>query len=107
MEETSRDSHKDIFRDILNVTSQYSYEAYLQRKDYEKEDHVCLKSSRENGIEVTSLTYDQIFKFSVRLGIVSDKLEKMIDLKGYIRFLENINKILGEEIESIRSESLN
>lgn len=50
-----------------------------------KKYHVCLKASREDNTEVTSLTYDQIFKLSIKLNKDNDKLDKrIIDLKEYI-----------------------
>lgn len=60
----------------------------------------------KDDIEVTSLTYDQMFQLSVKVSKENKKLEKSItDLKDYVEFLENSNKILGEEISSIWSES--
>lgn len=58
-------------------------------------------------IEVNSLTRQQIFKFTTNLLRENEKLEKNIfDFKYYIEFLENINKILSEEIASTRREYL-
>lgn len=63
---------------------------------------MCLKTSMKDDIEVTSLTYDQMFQLSVKVSKENKKLEKSItDLKDYVEFLENSNKILGEEISSI------
>lgn len=48
-----------------------------------------------------------MFKFSVNINKDNDKLKKkIVDLKDYIEFLENRNKIIGEEMASIRRESL-
>lgn len=111
MEETLRDackdSCKDIFKNTPNNTSEDSHETHSQRMESNPEDNVCLKASREDNIEVNSLTYNQMFKLNVQLSKVNDKLEKnIIDLKGDSQFLENRNKILGKEISSIRRESL-
>lgn len=57
----------------------------LKRRDCYKEDHECFKASREDDVEVTSLTYDQIFKLSVKFSIYNDKLDnRIIDIKDYI-----------------------
>lgn len=56
------------------------------------------KAYKENDM-VTSLTHDQMFKIICDLVKENDKLEKnIVDIKNYIEFLENTNKILGEEI---------
>lgn len=48
-----------------------------------------------------------MFKLSVKLSKDNEKLEKIIvEFKEYIEFLENKNKVLGEEIYNIIDQSL-
>lgn len=58
MKETSIDTCKNIFKDILNDTSQYFHKVSSQRMDYAKQDHKCFKALAKDDPEVTSLTYD-------------------------------------------------
>lgn len=77
------------------------------RNDYEKEDHKCFKASKEDDIEVTSLTYDQIFKLNVKLIQDNEALEKrIIDIKEYIEFVENRNKFLVTKLLALGNESI-
>lgn len=67
-----------------------------------------LKASKEDDIEVASLTHSQLFRLSVKLAKENEKLKKNnSDPKDYVEFLENNNTIFSEEITSIRCESLN
>lgn len=46
---------------------------------YGKDDYMCFKVSREDDDpEATSLSYDKMFKLSVKVSINNDKLEKRI-----------------------------
>lgn len=52
-------------------------------------------------------THNQIIKIRVKLNKENEILEKnIVDLKDYIKFSKNNNNTLGEEIASIRSETL-
>lgn len=47
--------------------------------------------------KVTSLTYKQIIKLSIKLGKKNEKLKRSnVELKDYIEFLENSCKFLGK-----------
>lgn len=106
MEETSRNSFRDVFKNIPNNTSEDFYESNFLRMDSDQEDHVCLKALREDNTDVTSLTHNKMLSPSVKHNKYNDKLEKnIINPKDYIKFLKNRKKIISEEIDSI-SESL-
>lgn len=108
MNGTSKDSCRYVFKNIPIDTSENSYKDTPQKGEYDKEHHVFHKASKENNIEVTSQTHNQMFKISVNLSKENEKLENIIiDLKDYVKFLENRSKILGEEISSIKREYLN
>lgn len=52
-----------------------SHEIYYQRRESDKEYHVCFKVSREYiDSEVTSLTNDQMFSLSVKVIRNNDEL---------------------------------
>lgn len=54
------------------------------------------------GHQATNLTYNQMFKLSVKVIKDNEKFERSVnDFKECIYFLENRNKILGEEIADI------
>lgn len=87
MEETSRNSFRDVFKNIPNNTSE----------DSDQEDHVCLKALREDNTDVTSLTHNKMLNLSVKHNKYNDKLEKnIINPKDYIKFLKNSKKIISE-----------
>lgn len=65
MRSTSRDSN--VFQNIPDGTSRDSYEAHHKKWEYDEEDHACLKASKEDDIEVTSLTNNQMFKPNIDL----------------------------------------
>lgn len=52
----------------------------------EKYEHVCLKvSNKEDGCEVTTLSYKKLFKLNTKLIEEHDKIEKSnLYLKDYI-----------------------
>lgn len=72
----------------------------------EEDEHVCLKVSHiEDDCEVTKLSYKQLFKLNAKLIKEHDKIEKgNVDLKDYIKFLENSNETLKYEITNIRNQ---
>lgn len=66
---TSRKSWKDVFENILDDVLEDSHVVSSQRMEPEKEKHVCFKvATEDDNTEVTSLTYDQIFKLSVKFN---------------------------------------
>lgn len=78
MEETSRNSFRDVFKNIPNNTSEDFYESNFLRMDSDQEDHVCLKALREDNTDVTSLTHNKMLSLSVKHNKYNDKLEKNI-----------------------------
>lgn len=72
--EKYKEEDSNIFRDIPGNISKDSYEASSQRRLSYKEDHKCIKASREDETEVTSLTYDKIIKLSVKISKYNGKL---------------------------------
>lgn len=59
--------------------SEDSHELSSQRRESDKEDHVCFKASKEDDdIEITYLSYDQVFNKYVKLSRDNYKLEKNI-----------------------------
>lgn len=79
-----RDCCKNVFKNILDDTSEDSYEAHPQK---EQMGHACLNALKEDESKVTSLYHNQLFKLNVNLSKENDKLEKSImDLKDFVEF---------------------
>lgn len=72
----------------------------------EEIDHVRLNTLKEYYFEETYLSYNKLFKISVKLDEEDEKLEKNITDHKYFVELENSNKILCEESISISRKSL-
>lgn len=92
---------------LKNITDNTLGKSYEESS--KEEEYVCFISTYDKGyyFEVTSLTRWELFKVGTKLVKDIEKLEmNNIDLNGYIEFLKNKNQIFGEEISSIRSESL-
>ena len=70
----------------------------------DKEEHTCFKTKKENSdIEITNLTYTQMFKLSVKLSKYNYK-RTSLNLKSILNFLKILIKIIGEEITDIRNQ---
>lgn len=78
IDKSLQDSYINVFKNIPDDTSEDSYEVPPQKEESNEEDHVWLKASMEDDIEVTSLTHN------VKLAKKNEKLEKiMFYLKDY------------------------
>lgn len=67
MEKTSRDTCLDVFKNIHDDTSKYSYEVPPQKGESDEKDHVCLKSYKENDIGLTYVNHNQMFNISANI----------------------------------------
>lgn len=78
------------------------------KKESNTEEHVFLKApNKEDYDKVSSLTYKKMFKLSVKLSKENEKLERSIlELKDYINFKENSDKVLENEIVEIIRQSV-
>lgn len=68
-----------------------------QRNLMKKNMFASKVADEEDDDNVTSLTYKQIIKLSIKLGKENEKLKRSnVELKDYIEFLENSCKFLGK-----------
>lgn len=67
--EENEDSCMNYFNNIPDNVSEDSYEESPKKplKTFKVNEHIFLKVSDEDDFEITSLSYNQLFKFSVKL----------------------------------------
>lgn len=84
---TLRNCCRDVFNNIPDNTSEDSHKASSQRREFNEEDHVCFKASKENDdVKVTSISYDQMVKQSIKfykLGVFRNEETLFLNTKKY------------------------